>query len=85
MRSAGVAAGVHGSPALSPMRRARAKTGFRPAYTRPMPPQRTRVSLHSRETLPIADALRRELYFFSLYRVFEAALLALVLLVPSTQ
>ena len=47
-----------------------------------MPPQRTRVSLHSRETLPIADALRRELYFFSLYRIFEAALLGLVLFSP---
>jgi two-component system sensor histidine kinase PilS (NtrC family) len=32
--------------------------------------------------LPIADALRRELYFFSLYRIFEAALLALVLFSP---
>ena len=32
--------------------------------------------------MPIADALRRELYFFSLYRTFEAALLALVLFSP---
>jgi two-component system sensor histidine kinase PilS (NtrC family) len=38
--------------------------------------------MRSREPLPIADALRRELYFFSLYRVFEAALLALVLFSP---
>jgi two-component system sensor histidine kinase PilS (NtrC family) len=47
-----------------------------------MPPERPRVSLRSRETLPIADALRRELYFFSLYRILEAALLALVLFSP---
>ncbi|GAA4998984.1 HAMP domain-containing sensor histidine kinase [Lysobacter lycopersici] len=47
-----------------------------------MPPERPRVSMRSREPLPITDALRRELYFFSLYRVFEAALLALVLFSP---
>ena len=40
------------------------------------------MPLRSRELLPIADELRRELYFFSLYRVFEAALLALVLFSP---
>jgi two-component system sensor histidine kinase PilS (NtrC family) len=38
--------------------------------------------MRSRESLPITDALRRELYFFSLYRVFEAAMLALVLFSP---
>src|SRR5690606_21674282 len=31
------------------------------------------------------SALRRELYFFTLYRVFEAALLALVLFGPETE
>jgi two-component system sensor histidine kinase PilS (NtrC family) len=40
--------------------------------------------LRTRETLPIADVLRRELYFFSLYRILEAALLALVLFSPFT-
>jgi two-component system sensor histidine kinase PilS (NtrC family) len=32
--------------------------------------------------LSVDDALRRELYFFSLYRLFEAALLALMLFSP---
>ncbi|MFC7300820.1 sensor histidine kinase [Cognatiluteimonas weifangensis] len=35
------------------------------------------------DTLALADAQRRDLYFFSLYRVFEAALLALVLFSPA--
>ena len=35
-----------------------------------------------REPLPHDDALRRELYFFGLYRAFEAALLALIFFGP---
>lgn len=36
-----------------------------------------------REPLPTDDALRRELYFFGLYRAFEAALLALIFFGPA--
>ena len=51
-------------------------------HTPSQSPGAHRVPLRTRELLPIADELRRELYFFSLYRVFEAALLALVLFSP---
>lgn len=37
-----------------------------------------------REPLPTDDALRREIYFFGLYRLFEASLLALLFLGPDT-
>jgi two-component system sensor histidine kinase PilS (NtrC family) len=47
-------------------------------------PRSPPLALRTREPLPIADLLRRELYFFSLYRIFEAALLALVLFSPFT-
>jgi two-component system sensor histidine kinase PilS (NtrC family) len=80
---------------LSPKRPVRAKPGasaFRAAAVlclysalrfppdarlpkRPVPAGRT-------EPLSADDALRRELYFFSLYRVLEAALLALVIFSP---
>lgn len=58
------------------------KTAPRRAYTRGGNPGALPLALRTREPLPIADALRRELYFFSLYRIFEAALLALVLFSP---
>ena len=41
------------------------------------------VSASRTQPLSADDALRRELYFFSLYRVFEAALLALFLFGPT--
>ena len=36
------------------------------------------------ETLPKDEAVRRELYFFGLYRVLEAALLALIFFGPES-
>jgi two-component system sensor histidine kinase PilS (NtrC family) len=64
------------------MRPGRAKPTLRAAYTHGGTSGALPLSLRSRESLPIADTLRRELYFFSLYRIFEAALLALVLFSP---
>ena len=42
------------------------------------------VAPSNTDALDAASALRRELYFFTLYRVLEAALLALVLFGPET-
>ena len=60
----------------------------RAAYTqRDFPPRDARLSPRSHSANPAPplsadDALRRELYFFSLYRILEASLLALMLFSP---
>lgn len=63
------------SPPLSPIGRGRAKPVGAPPYTRAVPSDPAAVAT------PVS-ALRRELYFFTLYRLLEAALLALVVWGP---